>query len=72
MAEGTIRSIRDDRGFGCIRPDGEAQNLFFHASTVQGITFERLREGQRIAFAAGTDPRSGRTRAEAVRAIDER
>ncbi len=60
MAEGTIRSIRDDRGFGFIRPDGEAQDLFFHASTVQAIAFEQLREGQRVAFEVGTDPQSGR------------
>jgi CspA family cold shock protein len=47
MAQGTIRSIRDDRGFGFIRPDGGTEDLFFHSSAVADQGFTRLREGVR-------------------------
>lgn len=72
MTQGTIKTIRDDRGFGFIAPDGGSQDLFFHSSAVQGRTFEELREGQRVAFEPGTDPRNpGRSRAENVQLIEE-
>lgn len=68
MTQGTIKTIRDDRGFGFITPEGESNDVFFHSSSVEGLTFEELREGQRVEFVAGTDPRNpGRTRAEHVR-----
>ena len=72
MAQGTIKSMRDDRGFGFIAPDGGNQDIFFHSSSVEGRTFDELREGQRVEFEAGTDPRNpGRTRAEHVQLIEE-
>ena len=59
MAEGTIRTIRDDRGFG------------FLADAVEGAPFDQLREGERVAFEAGPDPRNpSRRRAERVRPLD--
>jgi CspA family cold shock protein len=67
MNQGTIKSLRD-RGFGFITPDGETQDLFFHMNSVEGTHFDQLREGQRVEFVAGTDPRNpGRSRAEHVR-----
>ena len=51
MAEGTIRKLTD-RGFGFIKTDG-AKDLFFHSSAVQGVTFEELREGQKVSFTEG-------------------
>ena len=70
MAEGTITSLRPERGFGFLRPDGERGELFFHASEVEGTTFEALREGARVAFEADADPRHpGRRRAERVRPL---
>ncbi len=71
MAEGTIRTIREDRGFGFIRPDGERDDIFFHADVVQGAPFDQLREGERVEFEAGPDPHSpSRRRAERVRLLD--
>ena len=70
MNQGTIKSLRD-RGFGFITPDGETQDLFFHMNSVEGTHFEQLREGQRVEFIAGTDPRNpGRSRADHVRLIE--
>ena len=68
MATGTIKTIRDDKGFGFIRPEGASQDLFFHSSGVEGTSFDQLREGDRVEFTEGTDPRNpGRARAEHVR-----
>ena len=67
MTTGTITSLRD-RGFGFIAADGAAaaQDLFFHRSAVADDGFERLREGQRVSFDQGADPRDP-TRQRAVR-----
>jgi CspA family cold shock protein len=68
MTQGTIKSLRDDRGFGFIAPDNSTQDLFFHSSAVEHPTFDELREGQRVEFVPGTDPRNPtRQRAEHVR-----
>ncbi len=68
MAKGTIKTIRDDRGFGFIAPDGGAPDLFFHSSGVEDPTFDELREGQRVEFVSGQDRRNpSRSRAEHVR-----
>ncbi|HEY8599314.1 MAG TPA: cold shock domain-containing protein [Thermomicrobiales bacterium] len=71
MAQGTIKTVRDDKGFGFIRPEDGGQDVFFHASSVQDTTFDQLREGDRVEFTAGADPRNpSRTRAESVRLVD--
>ena len=71
MAEGTIRTIRDDRGFGFITPSNGGQDLFFHASVVQGVPFDQLRQGQCVEYEEGPDERDPRRmRATAVRPLD--
>jgi cold shock protein len=72
MAQGTIKTIRDDRGFGFIAADGESADLFFHSSAVERPTFDELREGQRVEFQVGPDPRDPRRmRAERVRLSEQ-
>lgn len=51
MAEGTIKKLTD-KGFGFI-DTGKAKDLFFHSSSLQGVTYEELREGQRVSFTEG-------------------
>jgi cold shock protein len=51
IAEGTIKRLTD-KGFGFISTGG-AKDLFFHSSSLQGVTFEELREGQRVSFTEG-------------------
>jgi CspA family cold shock protein len=73
MANGTIASLRD-RGFGFILPDGASArgDLFFHHTALVGTTFDQLREGQRVSFDEGTDPRdAARRRAVNVRSAEE-
>jgi CspA family cold shock protein len=48
MAEGTIKRMTD-RGFGFI-DTGKGKDLFFHSSALQGVTFDDLREGQKVSY----------------------
>ena len=51
MSEGTIKRLTD-KGFGFI-DTGSGTDLFFHMSSLQGVTFEQLREGQRVSYEEG-------------------
>lgn len=51
MPEGTIKRLTD-RGFGFI-DTGKAKDLFFHSSALEGVTFEQLREGQKVSYTEG-------------------
>jgi cold shock protein len=51
MAEGTIKRLTD-RGFGFI-DTGSGKDLFFHSSSLQDVTFEELREGQKVSYTEG-------------------
>ena len=48
MAEGTIKRLTD-KGFGFI-DNGGAKDLFFHSSSLQGVAFDDLHEGQRVTY----------------------
>ena len=65
MAEGTIKRLTD-RGFGFI-DTGTDKDLFFHNSNVEGVSFDELREGQRVSYTEGQGPKG--PRAENVRPI---
>jgi CspA family cold shock protein len=65
MAEGTIKRVTD-KGFGFI-DTGTGQDLFFHMSSVQGVRFEDLSQGQRVSFTVGQGPKG--PRAENVKLI---
>jgi CspA family cold shock protein len=66
MAEGTIKRLTD-KGFGFINTGNGGADLFFHTSSLQGVTFDQLREGQRVSFEEGRGPKG--PRAENVRPI---
>ena len=66
VANGTIKRLVRDRGFGFIRDDG-GQEWFFHRSSVKAGTFESLNEGQRVSFdeePSAKGPRAGNIRSE--------
>ena len=65
MAEGTIKRLTD-KGFGFISTGG-GKDVFFHSSALEGVTFEELREGQRVEFTEGEGPKG--PRAENVRLL---
>jgi len=51
MAEGSIKRLTD-KGFGFI-DTGKGKDLFFHSSSLQGVTFDALREGQKVSYTEG-------------------
>ena len=55
MAEGSIKKLTD-KGFGFINTGG-AKDLFFHSKSLQGVTFEALREGQKVSYTEGRGPK---------------
>jgi CspA family cold shock protein len=65
MEQGTIKRLTD-KGFGFIA-DGSGNDLFFHMSSVEGVRFEDLREGQTVSYNVGTGPKG--PRAENVRPV---
>jgi cold shock protein len=74
MATGTIKTIRDDKGFGFITPDGTSgrNDVFFHSSAVEDMAFDSLREGQRVSFDEEPDPRdASRRRAVNVSIVED-
>lgn len=74
MATGTIKTIRDDKGFGFVSPEGSnsRNDVFFHRSAVENNGFDLLREGQRINFDVEPDPRDpSRQRAVHVTPADD-
>ena len=58
MPEGTIKKLTD-KGFGFINT-GKEKDLFFHSSSVQGVSFSELREGQKVSFTEGRGPKGPR------------
>lgn len=66
MAEGTIKRITD-KGFGFIATES-GTDMFFHSSGLEGVSYDELREGQRVEYNVGQGPKG--PRAENVRLIE--
>ncbi len=62
MAEGVIKKLVVDRGFGFIQTSGiRKSDVFFHFSAVEGARFEDLHEGQSVEYELSSDaPNPGR------------
>ena len=65
MPQGTIKKLTD-KGFGFIQ--GERGDIFFHHSSVEGVSYESLREGQLVEYDEGRGPKG--PRAENVRVVE--
>ncbi|MDO8583849.1 MAG: cold shock domain-containing protein [bacterium] len=52
--KGTIAGKNEEKGFGFITPDGmenaKENNVFFHTSSLEGVTFEELAIGAAVEF----------------------
>lgn len=64
MAEGTIKKLVRDKGFGFIAC-ASGDEYFFHSSAVQNARFDELAEGRAVRFRIGEGPKG--PRAEDVR-----
>ena len=58
MAEGTIKKLTD-KGFGFIKT-GSDKDIYFHSSSLQGVTFEALQVGQKVSYTEGQSPKGPR------------
>jgi len=67
MPNGTVKFFNNDKGFGFITPENGGDDVFVHVSAVQGSTL--LRDGQTVSYDIGQDRKTGRSRAENVRAV---
>jgi cold shock protein len=65
MAEGIIKKLTD-KGFGFI-DTGMGKDLFFHSSSLQDVSFDELREGQKVSYTEGQGPKG--PRAENVKPV---
>ncbi len=58
MAEGTIKT-KLARHFGFISTS-DGGELFFHGSSVEGVTFDALQVGQRVSYIVADGPKGPR------------
>ncbi len=57
MQEGTIARLRTEGGYGFIKREGQEKDLFFHANELVGISYDELREGDKVTFEIGEGPK---------------
>jgi CspA family cold shock protein len=55
MAEGIIKRLTN-KGFGFI-DTGKGKDLFFHSSSLDGVSFDALHEGQKVSYTEGRSPK---------------
>lgn len=54
---GTIKVLKE--GFGFIKSDDVANDVFFHANSLEGASFNDLEEGNKVSFEIG-DGKNGK------------
>ncbi len=47
---GTIKALKEDKGYGFISREGQEKDLFFHREDLVGVTFEELKIGDVLSF----------------------
>ena len=55
MPEGNVKKLTN-KNFGFIKT-GTDKDLFFHATSLQGVSFEALHEGQKVSYTIGQSPK---------------
>ncbi|NBD74037.1 cold shock domain-containing protein [Patescibacteria group bacterium] len=50
MQEGIIANLKSEGGYGFIKIEGAEKELFFHASALQGVSFDELNTGDKVTF----------------------
>jgi len=54
--QGIIEKVTD-KGFGFIKSDEHEKGIFFHATSLEGVDFEELNEGDKVEFELQETPR---------------
>jgi CspA family cold shock protein len=65
---GTVKWFNATKGYGFIAQD-DGEDVFVHYSAIQSSGYRELREGQRVQFEVGQDPRGKGLRAANVQVI---
>jgi CspA family cold shock protein len=63
MSTGTVKWFNVTKGFGFIRPEDGAEDVFVHISAVERSGLGTLAEGQRVSFDIARNPKNGKTSA---------
>lgn len=50
MRQGIVKWYNCKKGYGFITPDGEAKDVFVHATQLEKIGVKRLFDAQRVGF----------------------
>jgi cold shock protein len=58
MPQGTIKRLTD-KGFGFI-DTGTDKDIFFHSSSLEGVSYEQLKVGQKVSYTEGRGPKGPR------------
>ena len=53
---GTVKK-KTDKGFGFIKAQGQDKDLFFHGNSLVNVTFDELREGDKVTFDTEDGPK---------------
>jgi len=69
MATGTVKFFNMGKGFGFIRPDDGASDVFVHISAVERSGMSSIAEGQKLKFEVVRDNRSGKSAAANLQAL---
>jgi CspA family cold shock protein len=58
---GTIAGKNDEKGFGFITPEGKEDkkenNVFFHSTSLEGMSFEEVQVGMKVEFEQQDSPK---------------
>ncbi len=56
MLEGIITGL-NEKGFGFIKIEGEAKDLFFHSNELVNVAFDDLQKGDKVTFEKAESPK---------------
>jgi len=54
--EGIIKKLTD-KGFGFISIEGEEKDLFFHRNELKDVSYDELKEGDKVSFEKSDSPK---------------
>ncbi len=69
MATGTVKWFNAQKGYGFIQPDGGDKDVFVHISAVERAGMRDLHEGQKLSYEITQDRRTGKSSADALKAL---
>ena len=69
MANGTVKWLNGQKGFGFIQPDNGGADVFVHISAVERAGLRDLQEGQNVSYEIEQDQRTGKSSADQLKEI---